>query len=185
MPNYIRDRTPGGTWFFTVVTYQRRNVLCDAPIREALRVAIKQIQVKYPFQIKAWVLMPDHFHCVWTLPPGDSNYSLRIGLLKRAVTLKCKSQNYERDKRSLSRQKHRESTLWQRRFWEHKIRNEKDLRHHVDYIHYNPVKHGHCQNPTDWPYSTVHNFISKRIYPVGWATPLPTVLNAKSLPGEV
>jgi putative transposase len=156
MPNYIRDRTTGGTWFFTVVTYKRRGFLCDEPVRIALRNAINKIRVKYPFEINAWVLMPDHFHCIWTLPPGDSNYSLRLSLLKRAVTIDCKSQILGSDECSVSRRKHREKTIWQRRFWEHLIKDEKELANHMNYIHYNPVKHGHCQHPIDWPYSTIH-----------------------------
>ncbi len=173
MPDYRRDRTQGGTWFFTVVTYQRRKFLCDTHVRNALRTAIKRVQVNYPFTINAWVLMPDHFHCVWTLPPGDSNYSLRIGLLKRAVTIKCKSLIPVQDTRSKSRCTHREANVWQRRFWEHHIKDENDLRKHLDYIHYNPVKHGHCQDPSDWPYSTIHKFIANGTYPVGWATGCP------------
>jgi len=168
MPNYRRDKTPGGTWFFTVVSYQRRAFLCDPPVRAALTSAIRRVRIKYPFKINAWVLLPDHFHCVWTLPQGDSNYSLRISLLKRAVTLQCKSLVAAAGTRSASRLKHREATVWQRRFWEHLIKDTNDLRQHLDYIHYNPVKHGHCQDPADWPYSTVHKFIANGIYPKDW-----------------
>jgi putative transposase len=179
MPNYRRDKTPGGTWFFTVVSYQRRAFLCDPPVRAALTSAIRRVRMKYPFKINAWVLLPDHFHCVWTLPQGDSNYSLRISLLKRAVTLQCKSLVAATGTRSASRLKHREATVWQRRFWEHLIKDTNDLRQHLDYIHYNPVKHGHCQDPADWPYSTVHKFNANGIYPKDWGrvgNSLPTGL---------
>lgn len=179
MPNYIRDRTPGGTWFFTVVTFERRTFLCDAPVRAALRTAIQRVQSKYPFTINAWVLLPDHFHCVWTLPRGDSNFSLRIGLIKRAVTLQCKSLSSAKDDQSATRGKRREANVWQRRFWEHLIKDEKDLRNHLDYIHHNPVKHGYCQTPSEWPYSTIHKFIANGTYPVGWATTLPTDFRVK------
>jgi putative transposase len=168
MPNYKRDKTPGGTWFFTVVSYHRRAFLCDAPVRAEIRSAIKRVRKKYPFEINAWVLMPDHFHCVWTLPRGDSNYSLRISLLKRFITHWHKASVAVSDTRSTSRVKHRESTVWQRRFWEHLIKDDNDLRQHLNYIHYNPVKHGYCQNPADWPYSTVHKFIANGIYPKDW-----------------
>ena len=169
MPDYRRDKTPGATWFFTVVSYQRRTFLCDEPVRVALRNAIIRVRKKYPFEINAWVLMPDHFHCIWTLPSGDHNYSLRMSLLKRSVTLKCKSLVSRPDEASPSRTRHREATVWQKRFWAHRIRDEKDLERHLDYIHYNPVKHGHCLAPDAWPYSTLHKYQSAGVYPENWA----------------
>ena len=169
MSNYRRDNSQGATWFFTVVTYQRREFLCDDRVRVALRSAIRKVQAKYPFIIEAWVLLPDHFHCIWTLPELDSNFQLRISLLKRFVTRAC-SEFLHRDSLSTpSKRKRNESTIWQRRYWEHKINDEKDFKHHMDYIHYNPVKHELAQSPIEWPYSTIHRLTKNRVYPENWA----------------
>ena len=168
MSHYRRANTAGGTYFFTVVSYQRKPVLCDEPIRDALRDAIKETQLKYPFTVDAWVLMPDHLHCLWTLPEGDSNYSKRWGIIKRRVSIVC-GDAYNRNKCvNASKRKHRESTLWQRRFWEHQIRDQHDYNNHMDYIHYNPVKHGLCERPDLWPYSTLHRYVKDGVYPSDW-----------------
>jgi putative transposase len=169
MSNYRRDNSQGATWFFTVVTYQRREFLCDDRVRVALRQAIRKVQTNYPFTIQAWVLLPDHFHCLWTLPEQDSNFQLRISLLKRFVTQACSEFLHRDSSSTASRRKRNESTIWQRRYWEHKLKTEKDFKHHMDYIHYNPVKHGLGQSPVEWPYSTIHQLIKKGIYAENWA----------------
>jgi len=169
MPNYKRCCSPGSTWFFTVVTYQRRRFLCDDRVRVALRNAINKTLVKYPFKIDAWVLLPDHFHCILTLPNQDSNFQLRIRLLKRYVTQSCSHFLHMDNISTKSRRKKKESTLWQRRYWEHQIRSDMDFKQHMDYIHYNPVKHGLCQSPIAWSYSTIHRLIKQGVYPEGWA----------------
>ena len=170
MSNYRRNTTEGATWFFTVVSLHRRPFLCDEPVRLALRESICRVRQKYPFKIDAWVLLPDHSHFIWTLPEGDSNYSLRIRLLKRFVTQSCKSRLHQDRLNTASRNEKGESTLWQRRFWEHQIRDEKDLGIHMDYIHYNPVKHGLCKSPQEWRYSTLHRLVRKGKYPEKWAS---------------
>jgi putative transposase len=152
------------------VTYQRRTFLCDDKVRAALKDAVRKVQVKYPFKIEAWVLLPDHFHCIWKLPDKDSNYQLRIRLIKTYVTQACSSFLHRENLSTASKRKRKESTIWQRRYWEHRIRSEKDLRHHMDYIHYNPVKHGLSQSPTEWPYSTIHRLTRKGIYAENWAS---------------
>ncbi len=170
MSHYRREPINGATWFFTIVTHQRRSFLCDEPVRVALRNAIKRVQLKHPFEIDAWVLLPDHFHCVWTLPDEDSNFKLRISLLKRYVTLQCAAVLHRDQLTSASRRKRKESTIWQRRFWEHRICDDEDLKNHLDYIHYNPVKHGHCKTPIEWPYSTLHRLTQCGKYPANWAS---------------
>ena len=169
MPNYRHLTSKGSTWFFTIVTYQRRTFLCDKEVRMALRNAIKKVQTKYPLKIEAWVLLPDHFHCIWTLPDQDSNFPLRIRLLKRYVTQSCSS-FLHRDRLSTpSRRRRKESTIWQKRYWEHLLQSERDFKNHMDYIHYNPVKHGFVQSPIKWPYSTIHRLTKEGVYSENWA----------------
>lgn len=168
MPDYRRANTPGGTYFFTVNTYQRRTILTESKVRKALRHAIKQARITFPFKVEAWVLLPDHLHCIWTLPDGDANFSARWGMIKRHVS-KYGSGHLEREEpTSESRRKRKESALWQRRFWEHQIRDEVDFQRHVDYIHWNPVKHGYVEKVIDWPYSTFHRYVAKGVYPDNW-----------------
>ena len=170
MTHYRRPDSEGATWFFTVVTYQRRSFLCDREVRASLREAITRTRTSYPFRINAWVLLPDHFHCIWTLPENDSNFQLRIRLIKRHVTLKCSELLHDDKLNTPSRRKRNESTIWQRRFWEHQILSDEDFQHHMDYIHYNPVKHGLSQSAIEWPYSTFHQLVSREIYPRDWAS---------------
>ena len=117
------------------------------------------MRVARPFVIDAWVLLPDHLHCLWTLPDGDADFSTRWMMIKRAVSLACREDYRRADWVTASKLKHRESTIWQRRFWEHQIRDENDFARHVDYIHFNPVKHGHGQRAVDWPHSTFHRYV--------------------------
>ena len=169
MSRYRRAITTGASYFFTVVTYRRQRILCDEPIRNALRVAIEKVRASHPFEINAWVLLPDHLHCVWTLPEGDADFSSRWMKIKRSVSLACGEEYRRDDWVTQSKLKHRESTLWQRRFWEHQIRDTEDFARHVDYIHFNPVKHGQVQRVVDWPYSTFHRYARNGIYVPDWA----------------
>jgi putative transposase len=166
MPNYRRATIAGGTYFFTQVTHQRQPWLCSDVGRSLLRAAFLKVQQKYPFTIDAIVLLPDHVHCIWTLPPEDSDYATRWRLIKTYVT---KQGNVaSQAKRSESRQKRKEGNLWQRRFWEHCIQDEKDFAQHCDYIHYNPVRHGLCDRAGDWQYSSFHRYVAQGVYPVDW-----------------
>lgn len=173
MPNYRRARD-GNTYFFTIVTYQRQPILCLDECKGVLRDVIKGVQLSHPFKIEAWVLLPDHIHCMWRLPEGDKDYSMRWGIIKKEFTKKVQNLAGKaiplvgRAHPTLSRQKHREGTIWQRRFWEHQIRDEKDFAVHCNYIHYNPVKHGLVRSPKDWEYSTFHRFVKQGVYPVEW-----------------
>jgi putative transposase len=173
MSRYRRATTPGATYFFTVVTYRRRRFLCDADVRIALREAISQVRSRFPFRIDAWVLLPDHLHAIWTLPPDDARFALRWQQIKRLVTLRCGERLHQTAWMNESRTRHRESTLWQRRYWEHQIRNDLDFERHMDYLHYNPVKHGLVKQVNDWPYSSFHRYVEAGVYPPDWAIASP------------
>jgi len=168
MSIYRRIAAPGGTFFFTIVTFQRQKILIEPQSRQILREVIDDVRVTYPFNIRAWVLLPDHIHCLWTLPPEDANFSQRWGLIKAKFTKRIKDLSHNSTWQTASRIKHRESVIWQRRFWEHIIRDENDFQKHFDYIHYNPVKHGLVDSARDWPYSTFHRYVREGIYPEDW-----------------
>jgi putative transposase len=131
MPNYRRADVAGGTYFFTVNSLRRLPVLTEVPMREALREAIRKTRLSNPFEIDAWVLLPDHLHCIWTLPPGDADFSIRWAQIKRYVSKQCGAAFGVRDL-SASRTKRHEAGLWQRRFWEHQIRDDADFARHAD-----------------------------------------------------
>ena len=169
MSNYHRLYLPGGSYFFTVVTEQRRPFLCEPPMRAALKNAMAAVRRKHPFHIAGMVLLPDHMHMVWTLPAGDSDYPLRVRLIKSHMTKACgvlfvPPPNPRRQHKLCG-------ALWQHRYWEHALRSEDDFKHHLDYLHWNPVKHGLVQRVVDWPWSTFHAFVEKGIYPVDWCAP--------------
>ncbi len=167
MSRYRRARTPGATYFFTVNTYRRQRLLTDSEVLYALREATRLIRAEHPFQLDAMVVIADHLHAVWTLPPNDADYSIRWGLLKRYVSQRVRHRLQE--PQSASRHMRGELGLWQRRFWEHQIRDEVDYARHVDYAHYNPVKHGLVRRVCDWPHSTFHRFVRLGLYPPDWA----------------
>ena len=169
MSHYRRANTPNATYFFTVVTYRRQIFLCDEPVRNALRNAIRKTQAQYPFKIDAWVLLPDHMHTIWTLPENDPNFSLRWQLIKRYVTRECGATLNRPEWLNTSKTKHKESTLWQRRFWEHQIRDDNDYQTHMDYCHFNPVKHDLVKQVQDWPYSSFHKQVGLGAYSIDWA----------------
>lgn len=168
MSRYRRDNTFGATWFFTVVTCNRQRILCDEPVRVALRTAIADTRINWPFAIDAWVLLPDHLHCIWTLPPNDGDFATRWNLIKRRTSRALESSYFSGNLMTASKASRRELTFWQRRYWEHRIRDERDFANHIDYIHYNPVKHGHAKAPLDWPYSSLHRHVANGLYPAAW-----------------
>lgn len=164
MSDYRRARDPGACYFFTLVSHQRRPLLTEAPLRAALRQAIERVRVGYPFAIDGWVLLPDHLHCLWRLPEGDADFGLRWSMIKRLT-----SQTLPRPGGvSLSSRLRRESGLWQRRFWEHRIRDAEDYRRHLDYLHFNPVRHGLVRRVVDWPWSSFHRLVREGVYPPDW-----------------
>lgn len=165
MPDYRRYRVPGGTYFFTVNLLERYpNDLLVAHI-DSLRKVVRDVRKKRPFVIDAWVVLPDHLHCVWTLPPGDDDFSNRWRLIKQGFSKALPIT----ERRSAIRKARGERGIWQRRFWEHVIRNDIDYAAHVDYCHINPLKHGYVNRVVDWPYSSFHRHVERGIYTVDWA----------------
>ncbi len=169
MSNYRRVYVPGGTYFLTIVTYQRQPLFSDRNKVNLLRNITSQVKSEMPFDIIGAVILPEHIHFIWSLPEGDRNYSKRVGRLKVLFTKSLRGDNNLPQNVSFSRQKHRESNIWQRRFWEHTIRDEQDLTAHLDYIHYNPVKHGYVSCPHLWEFSSFHSWVKKGGYPPEWA----------------
>ena len=163
---YRRSKTPGATYFFTVLTYRRRGFLCEPDNVRLLREAFRKVKQQHPFSIDAIVLLPDHLHCLWTLPQGDADYPTKWMRVKSYFTRRC-SDSLKSPPASALRHK-REQTIWQHRYWEHQIRGDKDYERHCDYIHYNPVKHGYVSQVADWPYSSFHRFVRRAIYPPDW-----------------
>jgi putative transposase len=151
MPNYRRVFIPGGTWFFTVNLLERDRTLLVDQIRE-LRHAVFRVKRRYPFRMEAMVVLPDHLHAIWTLPPGDSSFPLRWRLIRGAF-----SRTIAKDeRRSEVRIRRGERGIWQRRYWEHSIRDQNDFNRHVAYCYFNPVKHGYVSSPAAWAHSTFH-----------------------------
>ena len=164
MSDYRRANFKGGYYFFTVVTFQRMKFLTNTLSRDCLRFAFGKVKEKRPFDNIAMCLLPDHLHCVWKLPDGDSNFSTRWNSVKSLFTKTYLKSGGHEGQRNVSRMRTGEAAVWQRRFWEHQIRNENDLQKHIDYIHYNPIKHGLVKNIEDWPWSTYHKFVRKGFY---------------------
>lgn len=168
MPNYRRNYTSGGSYFFTVVTNNRAKILLVDGARRILREAIKDCQARWPFEIDAFVLLGDHLHTIWTLPANDANYSLCWSYIKKEFSKRYLAAGGQEQERNDSRQHRRERGFWQRRFWEHALRDEKDFERHVDYIHYNPVKHGLVSRAKDYPHSTFHRYQRQGVYDSSW-----------------
>jgi putative transposase len=168
MPNYRRLYTPGGTYFLTVVTANRTPIFREEAARTILRSSIETVRSRKPFGIDAMVLLPDHFHLMLNLPRGDDDFSSRLGHIKAAFTHRWLEIGGSESFRSFSQVKRRDRSVWQRRFWEHFIRDESDFENHFHYVHYNPVKHGLVRCVIDWPYSTFHQASKKGLYPPDW-----------------
>ena len=164
MPNYRRISHPGATSFFTVALAQRHNnhLLVDHVVQ--LRAAFRHVQQRHPFTTDAVVIMPDHLHCLWTLPEGDADYSTRWRLLKSKFSRSISDTEH----RSQSLLKRQERGIWQRRFWAHLITDTDDFHRHADYIHWNPVKHGLVPRAADWPYSSFHRYVERGDYSADW-----------------
>lgn len=162
MVQYRRFRVAGGCYFFTVNLRNRRSDFLVRYVHE-LRQSFLYAKSKNDFRIDAMVVLPNHLHAIWTLPEGDDNYPLRWRSIKSHFTRALKQKNI-----SLTRDHRGEYILWQRRYWEHVIRDEKDFEHHVNYIHYNPVKHGYVKHPIEWPHSSIHRFTKTGLLPLTW-----------------
>lgn len=171
---YKRVKITGGIYFFTVNLAERRgNDLLIRRIAD-LREAFRRTRQQHPFELNAIVVLPDHLHCLWKLPPGDDDFPTRWRLIKARFSRSIDAGEHI----SRSRQRKGERGIWQRRYWEHVIRDEQDHQCHMDYIHYNPVKHGHVQSAKDWPYSSLHRWVKRGAYPVDWAA-LPEIVESQ------
>jgi putative transposase len=164
MVRYRRLFVPGATYFFTVALQDRTATTLTDNI-DLLRFAFRKARERSPFQIDAIVVLPDHWHAVFTLPDGGADYSGRLRLIKAAFTYALRKRGAELRARDGAG-----FVLWQRRFWEHTIRDEEDLGRHIDYIHYNQVKHGYVSAPTDWPYSSLSRFVRRGVLPAEWGS---------------
>lgn len=164
MPEYRRIFVPGGTFFFTIVTQDRRPLFADESNVDLLRAAVRNEREHHPFTIISAVVLPDHLHIVWTMPDDDSDYSGRIGRIKVAFT-KSLGLHHPNQPATLQRGY---SGVWQPRFWEHWIRDQDDLNNHLDYIHYNPVKHGYARCPHEWVHSSFHQWVRSGGYVPTW-----------------
>jgi putative transposase len=173
MSRYHRAKIPGGVFFFTVTLADRRSDLLVRHI-DRLRATYRAVKQRYPFETVAICNLPDHVHAIWSLPEGDSDFSLCWSLIKSGF-----SRGLPRAAiRSASKVAKRETGLWQRRYWEHAIRNDADMARHVDDIHFNPVKHGHVTRVCDWPYSSFHRYVAQDILPLNWGG------DTRDMPGE-
>ena len=168
MPNYRRAYVPGGTVFLTIVTYRREPLLEGQENMGLLRRALRQVVREAPFRVPAAVVLPDHVHFLWCLPRGDADYSRRVGRMKVLFTRSLRGAGAPVTGVSQSRLTHRESDVWNRRFWEHTIEDEGDFERHLDYIHYNPVKHGLVSCPHLWPFSSFLRWARAGLYPEEW-----------------
>jgi len=161
---YRRAHSPGGTFFFTVNLADRTSSMLVDRI-DALRDAVGTTLRGHPCTVLAWAVMPDHMHAIWTLPSEDGDYATRWMLIKQRFSRAIPA----REVIGSSRRKKDERGIWQRRYWEHEIRSQRDLDRHVDYVHINPVKHGHTARASEWPYSSIHRYIRQGILSSDWA----------------
>lgn len=164
MPNYRRAFVPGGTYFFTVAIADRRTALLTERL-DTLSHAFRVVRSWRPFAMPAFVVLPDHLHCIWSLSEDDADFAARWSRIKGEFSRRVGN----RERRSPSRTSKRERGIWQRRYWEHLIRDERDLRNHIDYIHFNPVKHRYVSQVRDWPHSSFHRFVREDVLPIDWS----------------
>ena len=162
MVHYRRNRVAGGSYFFTVNLQNRQSTFLTNHI-DLLRESFNEVKRQYPFNIDAIVILPEHLHAVWNLPEEDTNYSVRWQLLKSLFTRKLVINGV-----SLTKSIKGEYDLWQRRYWEHTIRDDRDMQRHIEYIHYNPVKHGLVKQVKDWPYSSFHQYVERGLVESAW-----------------
>jgi putative transposase len=162
MPQYIRAKMKGSVFFFTVVLAKRPSDLLIEKI-ELLRRSYQTVQQRRPFETIAICILPDHIHALWKLPDDDADFSTRWNLIKSGF-----SRGLEGQPRSASQNTRREKGIWQRRYWEHAIRDDADLERHVDYIHFNPVKHRYVTRVADWPHSSCHRYVERGLLAADW-----------------
>ncbi|TWU14067.1 Transposase IS200 like protein [Symmachiella macrocystis] len=169
MPNWRRAHVPGGTFFFTLVTEYRAPLFRSQNARVMFGDCIRRCCQSWPFEVNAIVLLPDHLHAIWTLPTGDSNYPKRWAWIKKEFTKNWLSVDGREQTTSAGKKRDGRRGIWQTKFWEHTIESEDDFQSHFDYIHFNPVKHGLVECPSEWPWSSFHRWVRRGVYPVNWA----------------
>jgi len=173
MSRYRRLKIEGGVFFFTVALANRSSDLLVREINR-LRSAYVSAQTRFPLKTVAICVLPDHLHAIWSLPPEDVDFPLRWNLIKSGFSRGLPASA----NRSESKIARREKGIWQRRYWEHAIRHDADLARHVDYIHFNPVKHGYVTKVCDWPHSSFHRFVTEGILPPDWGGDIGQALGA-------
>ena len=173
MSRYRRVRLDGGVFFFTVVTYQRQPILNTELGVVCLRRAWRETSATMPFEVEAVCVLPEHLHTVWSLPDGDDDYSARWRKLKGIFSREYREGGGCHPEATPSQRRKREVGVWQRRYWEHRIRDENDFRRHVDYTHFNPVKHGYVSKVADWRLSSFHDHVKRGWIDVDWGTTEP------------
>jgi len=183
MSLYRRYFVQGGTFLFTVVTDRRAPLFANAAARRVLGSVLRRSLRRYPMDVVAIVLLPDHLHTLWTLPPGDANYSRRWSWIKSQLTKRWLALDGQEQPQRDAHHREGRRGIWQRRFWEHTVRDEDDLEAHFDYIHYNPVKHGLVARPRDWPWSKFHRWVAHGHYDIDWGAGM-TVLSVPGNAGE-
>ncbi|MDE2377171.1 transposase [Bradyrhizobium sp.] len=170
MPQYRRAQ--GKVFFFTVVLAHRSDTLLVDEV-DRLRRVYRTVRARRPFETVAICILPDHLHAIWELPESDADYALRWNLIKSGF-----SRGLDAGSRSVSKVIKREKGIWQRRYWEHAIRDDADLERHVDYIHFNPVKHGYVARVSDWPYSSFHRYVDRGVLVADWGGDMREVLGS-------
>ena len=161
MVHYRRSRTKGGVFFLTIVLRNRKSDLLVRHI-DILKKSLSSIQKKYPFKNLAYVILPEHMHVLWELPVDDSDYSMRVRLLKNKFSKDLKTKNHFPGNNN--------DSVWQSRFWEHTIKNNDDFENHVNYIHYNPLKHGYVNRAKNWPHSSFHSYVKMGMLSADWGS---------------
>jgi putative transposase len=167
--HYRRLRIPGATYFFTFVIAGRRPLLRSAEAVADYQAAVEAVRASWPLEVEAEVILPDHLHVMWSLPEGDADFSTRVRLIKSRF-VRSVAPTVDAADTSESRRSKCERSIWQRRFWEHVVSDERDFAAHLHYIHYNPVRHGLVAAPRDWPYSTFHKWVERGIYELDWGS---------------
>lgn len=160
---YRRSRIAGGTFFFTVTLRDRRSSLLEEQA-QLLAHVMRAVRARHPWRTHGLVILPDHLHAVWELPEGDADFSGRWRAIKSGFVRALAQEGHP-----VARNSKGECDLWQRRFWEHTICDALDLQHHIDYLHFNPVKHGHVAEVKDWRWSTFHRYVQQGIVTADWA----------------
>jgi putative transposase len=173
MPNYRRAWHRGGTYFFTVNLLERHNNDLLTRHIDVLRATVSVVRARHPFHIHGWVVLPEHLHCIIELPPNDSDFATRWRLIKMNFSKAMP----KTERLSAVRSSRGERGIWQRRYWEHLIRDEADMQAHMDYVHFNPVKHGLVRRVADWPISTFHKLVRQGVYSLDWGGGLDASLS--------